>query len=226
MRKIIPLLAVFGLAGCVTTSNNNANISDAQVLKCKELAEMTAGQDSSFQPSRSIVSSDLQVTAEDYSDGILSCSVRGVSYSGYAIAYDEKTDIYLAEKYTGSNKNGTLYHLTKKVSVEEQRLKDLELAEIEREEKEQRQAVRREARKERVKFCWDFGQKYTGILSEQGMKIDKVTVYNSWDSGDTVTCINTYYSYWTDSLGNKRTERMRDQHIINKESGKFETIFR
>ncbi len=226
MRIIIPLLALLGLVGCVTTSSDKTTVSDAHLEKCKELAEITVGQDTSFQPSRTLVSNDLQVTAEGYTDGVLTCNVRGNSYTGYAIAYDERTDLFLSERYSGSNKKSSLFRLSKRVLVEEQKLKDLEQAKVEREEKERRQAIRQEAKKEQTNICWEFGQKYIGILSDQEMKLDKVTVYNSWEQGDTLICVNTYYSHWTDSLGNKRTESMREQHIIDKASGKFETIFR
>lgn len=180
--------------------------------------------DQKFKPSYSFFGNDLQVKVVDFSEGILSCSVKGKSYTGYAIAYYLKSDLYLAKKYSGSNKTSALYRLKKKVVAEEQRLKDVELAKIENKKKNARIEAKKEESKKQVDFCWNFGKKYSKILSDQGMNIDKVQVYNHWENHDYYYCVNNYYTFWKDSIGNKRTKRLREQHNISKKTGKFETV--
>lgn len=64
-----------------------------------------------------------------------------MSYTGYAIAYDEHSELYLAERFSGSNKAATLLKLSRQVPLEERRLKELELSELERKRKAKQKAV-------------------------------------------------------------------------------------
>jgi hypothetical protein len=233
MKKIISLIVLFGLSvsGCVTTSTSNPALSIAYIEKCKDLGKRVVAQDSEFQPAfslSSLVLNELPVVAEDFQDGILTCSLAGDSDNGYAIAYAESSDILLHQKFSGGNKNTTLNKLTKEVAVVEQRLHSLERAEREREEsakREREQKARREAAKsEQIQFCLNFAKKYADILKVHGMTVGKVSVSNAWDNGDSMTCVNNYDGYWADD--EKESEQLQEQHVVNKKTGEYQTIFR
>ncbi len=225
MKKIISLAVLISLAGCVTTTTNNPVLSDVHVEKCQELGRLIVTQDKEFQPSMSVSSlvlNQLPVVAEDFQDGVLTCSVAGVNDTGYAIAYDESSEIYLHRTFSGNNKTATLDSLTQQVALEQQRRQNLE-----REKREQEEAAKRQAAiDERIKFCLDFGAKYADILKGHGMRVDNVSVHDSWNSGDSITCVNSYDGYWVDDINEKGTEQVREQHVINKKTGEYQTIFR
>ncbi|MGP8305089.1 hypothetical protein [Vibrio sp. YIC-376] len=231
MKKIISLIVLFSLAGCVTTSTSNPALSTAYIDKCQDLGKRVVAQDTEFKPAlslSSLVLNELPVVAEDFQDGILTCSLAGASDNGYAIAYAEDSDILLHQKFSGSNKNTTLKKLTKEVAVVEQRLQSLEQAEREREEsakREREQKARREAAKsEQIKFCLNFAEKYADILKVHGMTVGKVSVANAWDNGDSMTCVNNYDGFWADD--EKENEQLQEQHVVNKKTGEYQTIFR
>ncbi len=239
MKKIISLIVLFALAGCVTTSTSNPALSDAHLEQCQVLAQQVTSQDSEFRPVLSLsalVWNELPVIAEDYQDGILTCSLDGKSEDSYAIAYSEKSDVLLHQKFNGNNKPEILTTLSKQVAVVEQRLQQREheeklrqqIAERLREENAQKQLeekARREAeKKEQIKFCMAFGEKYADILKVHDMTVGKVSVSDTWDSGDSVTCVNNYDGYWNDDEA--ESEMLQEQHVINKTTGEYQTIFR
>ncbi len=230
MKKIISLIVLFALAGCVGTSTNNTALSPAQLEQCKTLGQRVIAQDEGFQPALSIsslVRNELPVIAEDFQNGVLTCSLPSISDGGYAIAYAERSDVLLHQKYSGDNKAEVLKLLTKEVSIVEQRLQNLERAEKLREEsaKKQREAqVKREAAKNKqITFCMDFGEKYSDILKVHGMTVRKVSVSDSWDSGESITCENNYDVNWVEE---DKSEVIQEQHVINKATGEYQTIFR
>lgn len=231
MKKIISMIVLFGLSGCVTTPTSNPALSTAYIEQCQVLGKRVVAQDTEFQPAfslSSLVLNELPVVAEDFQDGILTCSLAGNSDNGYAIAYAKSSDILLHQKFSGSNKNATLEKLTKEVAVVEQRLQSLERAEREREEsakREREQKAKREALKEeQIKFCLNFAEKYAGILKVHGMTVGKVSVSSAWDNGDSMTCVNNYDGYWADD--DEENEQLQEQHVINKNTGEYQTIFR
>lgn len=225
MKKIISLAVLISLAGCVTTTTSNPVLSDVHVEKCQELGRLVVTQDKEFQPSMSVSSlvlNQLPVVAEDFEDGVLTCSIAGATDTGYAIAYDESSEIYLHRKFSGNNKTATLDSLTQQVALEQQRRQNLK-----REKREQEEAAKRQAAiDERIQFCLDFGAKYADILKGHGMRVDNVSVHDSWNSGDSITCVNSYDGYWVDDINEKGTEQVREQHVINKKTGEYQTIFR
>lgn len=231
MKKIISLIVFFALAGCETTYTTNPKLSAAHIEQCKVLGERVVAQDSDFKPVislSSLVWDELPVIAEDFQDGILTCSLAGSSDDGYAIAYAARSDVLLHQKFTGNKKLSTLEALTEEVAVVEQRLQSLKEAEKLREENEQKQRevkAKQEAEKNAlVQFCMDFGKKYADILKLHGMTVGKISVSDSWGSGDSVTCVNSYDGYWD---GDKEaTEKLQEQHVINKITGEYQTIFR
>ncbi len=239
MKKIISLIVLFALAGCVTAPKTNPAILNAHLELCKALGQRVTAQDSEFRPALSLSSlvwNELPVIAEDFQNGILTCSLDGQSEDSYAIAYSVKSDVLLHQKFSGNNKTEVLAGLTKEVAGVEQRLQSSEHAEklraqsVERsreenEKKQREEQARREAEKsEQIKFCMAFGEKYADILKVHDMTVGKVSVSETWDSGDSVTCVNNYDGYWNDDK--EESEMLQEQHVINKTTGEYQTIFR
>ncbi|CAM2879062.1 hypothetical protein QTO01_03695 [Vibrio mytili] len=226
MKKAISLVvALMGLSACVTSPTNNPVLSDAHIAKCQALAGLVVTQDNDFKPALSIsslISNQPPVAAEDFKNGVLTCSIEGASDTGYAIAYDESSEIYLYDKFNSASKKSVFQQLIDKISAEEQRLQDLEQV-----KQQQPVSTKRESAKDKqIQFCLDFGARYADILKTHGMTITDISVHDSWDSGSSVTCVNNYKGHWTDELNDGEMEPMREQHIVDKTSGEYQTIFR
>ncbi len=239
MKKISSLIVLFALAGCMTTPASNPALSDAHQEQCKVLGQRVTSQDNEFRPAlslSSIVWNELPVVAEDFKDGVLTCSIDGNAEDGYAIAYSAQSDVLLHQKFNHGNKSDILAALSKEVAVIAQKLQIRQQAETLREEKaeklreenaqKQREEIaRREAEKnEQIKFCMAFGAKYADILKVHDMTVGKVSVSDTWDSGESVTCVNNYDGYWNDDK--EESELLQEQHVINKTTGEYQTIFR
>ncbi len=238
MKKIISLIVLFALAGCVTAPRNNPAILKAHLELCKDLGQRVIAQDNEFRPVLSLSSlvwNELPVVVEDLQNRILTCSLAGQSEDSYAIAYSVKSDVLLHQKFSG-NKAEVLANLTEEVAAIEQRLQSSEhaeqlrtqSAERSREEnakKQREQQARRKAEKsEQIKYCMAFGQKYADLLKVHDMTVGKVSVSETWGNGDTVTCVNNYDGYWNDDKD--ESEMLQEQHVINKTTGEYQTIFR
>ncbi len=95
----------------------------------------------------------------------------------------------------------------------------------ESDKKQREELAKREAEKsEQIKFCMAFGAKYADILKLHAMTVGKVSVSDTWDSGESVTCVNNYDGYWNDDK--EESELLQEQHVINKTTGEYQTIFR
>ncbi len=239
MKKIISLIVLFALAGCMATPNTNPALSDAHLELCKALGQRVTAQDNEFRPALSLSSlvwNELPVVAEDFQNGILTCSLDGHSEDSYAIAYSVKSDVLLHQKFSGNNKTEILTDLTKEVAVVEQEMQNSDHAAKLREQsaeklreenakKQREEKARRDAEKsEQIEFCMAFGEKYADILKVHDMTVGKVSVSDTWDSGDSVTCVNNYDGYWNDD--EEESEQLQEQHVINKTTGEYQTIFR
>jgi len=228
-KNILSAILAVSVVGCSTVTNNNIGVvaADQYTNKCNELAGIVVSKDPSFVPSNevlSILTNSLNVKVENVKNEVLTCTVRGAAYTGYAIAYNSKTDLYLAEKYGGSNDIPVLNSLSKRVLKEKERLDEVEIQKAQEKKKKEERDEKARINDQQVNFCWNFGKKYKAIVDKPTFVIDRVVVIHHWANKKSTTCVNTYLWHWTDSLGNKRIESFQEKHVISKATGKFETI--
>lgn len=230
-KNFLSAMLTVSVVGCSTAANNNDDVTmaDYHSNKCNELAGIVISQDSSFVPLKRVLSilnlkNSLHVKVENVNNEVLTCTVQGVSYTGYAIAYNSKTDLYLAEKYSGSNDIPVLNSLSKRVLKEKERLEEVEIQKAQEKKKKEERDKKASIYDQQVNFCWKFGKKYKAIVDKPTFVIDRVVVIEHWADKKSTTCVNSYLWHWTDSLGNKRVESFQEKHIISKATGKFKTI--